>query len=117
MPSSRAATRRMEEFSMKTQEIKKFVGEWIESRKEDFHRIADEIWDFSEVGMQEYRSSARMMEVLERNGFAVERGAAGMPTAFVASTGAGRPVLGFSAEFDCLPGLSQDLCCEKRPRV
>jgi aminobenzoyl-glutamate utilization protein B len=102
---------------MKTDEIRKFVCAWIESRKEDFHRIADEIWEFSEVGMEEYRSSARLAEVLKRSGFAVEEGAAGMPTAFVASAGAGRPVLGFSAEYDCLPGLSQDLGCEKRARI
>jgi aminobenzoyl-glutamate utilization protein B len=55
----------------------------------------------------EFKSSALLAEELERNGFKVERGVAGMPTAFIASWGSSKPVIGILGEYDALPGLSQ----------
>jgi aminobenzoyl-glutamate utilization protein B len=69
--------------------------------------ISDSIWSFAELGMQEYKSSALLIKTLEDEGFSVERGAAGMPTCFVATWGKGKPVIGILGEFDALPMLSQ----------
>jgi aminobenzoyl-glutamate utilization protein B len=69
--------------------------------------ISDAIWDYAELGMQEFKSSALLIKTLEDEGFKIEKGVAGMPTCFVASWGSGKPVIGILGEFDALPGLSQ----------
>lgn len=74
---------------------------------EKFGRISDSIWNYAELGMQEFRSSALLIRTLEEEGFMVEKGAAGMPTCFVASWGSGKPVIGILGEFDALPMISQ----------
>jgi len=66
-----------------------------------------QVWEHAELALGEARSSALLAELLERDGFAVERGVAEMPTAFVASWGSGEPVVAFLAEYDALPSLSQ----------
>jgi aminobenzoyl-glutamate utilization protein B len=72
-----------------------------------FGNISDSIWNFAELGMQEFKSSSLLIRTLEAEGFKVEKGVAGMPTCFVASWGNGKPVIGILGEFDALPGLSQ----------
>ncbi|MFB3854722.1 MAG: amidohydrolase [Vicinamibacterales bacterium] len=74
---------------------------------EEFGRISDAIWSYAELGLHEYKSSALLADRLEKAGFKVERGVAGMPTAFVATYGSGKPVIGLLGEFDALPMLSQ----------
>ncbi|MDX1286288.1 MAG: amidohydrolase, partial [Draconibacterium sp.] len=74
---------------------------------EDFGKISDQIWEFAELGLQEFKSSALLVETLENEGFSVEKGLAGMPTCFVASYGSGKPVIGILAEYDALPMISQ----------
>ena len=69
--------------------------------------IADSIWSYAELGMQEFKSSALLIKTLEAEGFTVEKGVAGMPTCFVASWGSGKPVIGILGEFDALPMISQ----------
>ncbi len=69
--------------------------------------LADDIFDYAELGYLESRSSARLAAHLEEAGFTVQRGVADIPTAFVAESGSGAPVLGVLAEYDALPGLSQ----------
>ncbi len=69
--------------------------------------ISDAIWNFAELGMQEFKSSALLIKTLKEEGFKVEEGVAGMPTCFVASWGSGKPVIGILGEFDALPMLSQ----------
>lgn len=69
--------------------------------------LARALWREPELGFLETQSSARLADELARAGFRVERGVAGMPTAFVASFGSGEPVVGLLAEFDALPGMSQ----------
>jgi aminobenzoyl-glutamate utilization protein B len=73
------------------------------------------IWNTAEVGFKEKESSALLQTMLKENGFTVEAGVAGMPTAFVATYGSGHPVIGILAEFDALPGLSQDSSAVKSP--
>jgi aminobenzoyl-glutamate utilization protein B len=80
----------------------------IDAQHAHFADVARQIWSFAEVGFKETRSSALLQAELRGAGFAVEAGVAGMPTAFVASFGRGKPVIALFAEFDALPGLSQD---------
>ena len=80
-----------------------------------YDKIQKQLHDFAEPGYQEYKSSALLASFLEENGFAVERGVAGIPTAFVASYGSGHPVIGVMAEYDALPGLSQDTVTFRKP--
>ena len=79
--------------------------------------LADRIWEFAETALREHRSSALLADYAEAQGFTVERGVAGMPTAFVASYGSGRPVIAILGEYDALPGLSQKAEPEKAPLV
>ena len=94
--------------SVNLKEVKEFIIGWNEDNTEEFYKVADEIWENPELSMQEYKSSALLEDLLEKHGFQVERGVAGMPTAFIATYGSGRPVIGINAEYDALPGLSQD---------
>lgn len=89
---------------------------WIDGHAETLSRINKNIWSYAETGLQEFKSSRELMDLLKANGFTVEEGVAGMPTAFVASYGSGRPVIGILAEYDALPGLSQDASSEQRER-
>ncbi|MDR3118398.1 MAG: amidohydrolase [Mediterranea sp.] len=77
--------------------------------------LQKQIWRNPELGFLEEKSSALLQEHLVANGFAVQAGVAGMPTAFVASYGSGSPVIGILAEFDALPGLSQDTVPYRKP--
>jgi len=78
-----------------------------ESTVDRFGKIADRIWNYAELGLQEFKSSALLINTLEEEGFKVERNVAGMPTCFVATWGEGKPVIGVLGEFDALPMLSQ----------
>lgn len=89
-------------------EVKDFIISWNEEHTEAFYEAAQKIWEHAELSMQEHKSSAVLQNLLKENGFTVEAGVAGMPTAFIASYGQGRPVIGVNAEYDALPGLSQD---------
>jgi aminobenzoyl-glutamate utilization protein B len=72
-----------------------------------YGNISDAIWNYAELGMQEFKSSALLIKTLEDEGFKIEKGVSGMPTCFVATWGSGKPVIGILGEFDALPGLSQ----------
>jgi aminobenzoyl-glutamate utilization protein B len=74
-----------------------------------------QIWDFAEVGYKENKSAALHIQHLKEAGFTVETGVAGIPTAFVATYGAGAPAIGILAEYDALPGLAQNAVAEKSP--
>ncbi|MCX6255726.1 MAG: amidohydrolase [Bacteroidia bacterium] len=82
-----------------------YLGDSLIVKK--FGIISDAIWNYAELGMQEFKSSAILIKTLEEEGFNVEKGVAGMPTCFVASWGRGKPVIGILGEFDALPTLSQ----------
>ncbi len=73
------------------------------------------IWEYAETGLEEYDSAKLLARVCRDEGFTVETGIAGMPTAFVARWGNGSPVIGFLAEYDALPGLSQKVSLKQEP--
>lgn len=87
----------------------------IQQHYEEYESTAFQIWNFAELGYKEQKSSALLQELLRKNGFTVEAGVAGIPTAFVATYGSGQPVIGILAEYDALPGLSQQAIPEKQP--
>ena len=87
----------------------------IDARQDRLGQVAMEIWELAEVGYQEYESSALLQQELRAAGFSVEAGVAGMPTAFIAEWGSGSPVIGILAEFDALPGITQDAVPERAP--
>src|SRR5216684_2436033 len=70
-------------------------------------QMVDSIFSFAELGFQETETSAYVTGILEKDGFRVTRGVAGMPTAFVATWGSGKPMIGFMADIDGLPETSQ----------
>lgn len=79
----------------------------IEEKASLITETADRIWSYAELSLQEEQSAALYCAALEKEGFTVERGACGISTAFAASYGGGRPVIGILAEYDALSGLSQ----------
>jgi aminobenzoyl-glutamate utilization protein B len=92
------------------------LDESIRHRESKSWELARKIWDWSELGYKEQRSAALLADTLEKAGFAVERGVAGIPTALVATFGKGTPVIGIMGEYDALPGLSQDALPFRKPR-
>ncbi|MBX2921636.1 MAG: amidohydrolase [Chitinophagaceae bacterium] len=86
----------------------------IQSKAGLYKSNAMEIWNFAEVGYKEVKSAALLQQTLKNNGFTVEAGVAGIPTAFVATYGSGKPVIGILAEYDALPGMSQEAIPEKK---
>ncbi|MGH9425981.1 MAG: M20/M25/M40 family metallo-hydrolase, partial [Terriglobia bacterium] len=87
--------------------LKREVVELVDSRKDFTQVMVDSIFSFAELGFQETQTSKFITEILEREGFQVQHGVAGMPTAWIASWGNGKPVIGFMADIDGLPETSQ----------
>jgi aminobenzoyl-glutamate utilization protein B len=91
------------------------ILDFIDGRYEETANLARAIWEFAEVGYQETQSSALLQQTLDGEGFAIEAGVAGIPTAFVATHGDGGPVIAILAEFDALPGINQDAIPSRLP--
>ncbi len=89
----------------------------LDAQADDYFHVAKQIWEWAELGYQEEKSSALLQEQLIQEGFSVESGVVGIPTAFIAEYGTGTPVIGILAEFDALPGLSQNAIPVREPRV
>lgn len=79
----------------------------VEKHEANLIKISDEIWALAETALEEKKSSKILADYAEKQGFKVERGVAGIPTAFVATYGSGSPVISVLGEFDALPGISQ----------
>ena len=80
----------------------------VEALSPDYVAMSDRIWGHAELRFQEEKSVGEQIAVMEAAGFRVTRDVAGLPTAFVAESGEGGPVIGFLGEFDALAGLSQE---------
>ena len=96
------------------QNTKTKISASIDAAEEIYASASQDIWSYAEVGYQEEKSSKRLQELLTAESFNVEAGVAEIPTAFIASFGSGKPVIGILAEFDALPGLSQDRVPERK---
>jgi aminobenzoyl-glutamate utilization protein B len=101
--------------STAAQDAKGTLAAAVDKYKPQAERTALQIWDFAEVGYQETKSSALLQQQLRDAGFTVQANVAGMPTGFVASYGSGKPVIGILAEFDALPGITQEAKPERVP--
>ena len=79
----------------------------VSNHADRFGAVSRQIWETPELGFHETKSSGLLQQELRANGFTIQAGVAGMPTAFTASWGSGKPVIVLLGEFDALPGLSQ----------
>ncbi len=100
-----------------TKELKNELLGMVDEKSQLLVEVSDALWEYAEIALLEYKSSKLLAGVLEKEGFDVEREVAGMPTAFVASYGSGKPIIGILAEYDALPGLSQDNTAFKKARI
>jgi aminobenzoyl-glutamate utilization protein B len=101
--------------SAQNEAAKKNIQADIDSKAATYIQTAKAIWKNAELGYLETKSSGLLQNILEKEGFLLQKGVAEMPTAFVATFGSGSPVIGILAEFDALPGLSQDTVPIKTP--
>jgi aminobenzoyl-glutamate utilization protein B len=83
------------------------VWDLVDARKEAYEAFSDRVWEMPELAYAEYRSVAEHRSMLDREGFQVEEGLAGIPTAVMGEAGDGGPVIAILGEYDALPGLSQ----------
>jgi aminobenzoyl-glutamate utilization protein B len=89
--------------------------ESIDAKAANYTDVAQQIWSWAELGYKEEKSSALLQQTLQDAGFSIEKGVAGIPTAFVATYGSGSPVIGIMGEYDALPGISQSAVPYKTP--
>lgn len=90
---------------------------YLEQSRAQWDALAQKIWEIPEIALQEKKSSAALAEVLQKEGFQVVWGSGGQPTAFIATAGSGSPVIGYAAEYDALPALSQSAGKPKKEPV
>jgi aminobenzoyl-glutamate utilization protein B len=83
-------------------------AKWVDDNAAEMAEMSDKIFSYAEPGLREYKSSKLLMDYLRRNGFDVEAGVSGMPTAFTSTWGKNGPTIGFFAEYDATPGHSQN---------
>ena len=101
-PSARAARPDPRLEALKTEALAK-----VEGRAQLIQQMVDQVYSFGELGMQEFETSKYLTGVLEQNGFTVERGTAGMPTAWLAKWGSGKPVISLGSDIDGIPQANQ----------
>jgi len=94
---------------------KSAVTQSVDKAQADYTKMSDAIWAYAETALKEYKSSKLLADYAEQKGFRVQRGVAGMPTAFTAEFGSGKPVIGIMGEYDALPGISQKAQPNKEP--
>src|SRR5437763_1277933 len=87
----------------------------LDAAEPELVKCNQDIWAYAELGLEEHRSAARLVGLLKAAGFKVTEGVSGMPTAFVAEFGSGKPVIGILAEYDALPELSQEVAGMRKP--
>ena len=87
--------------------LKQEILKKIDERQTFTQQLNDQIFSFAELGFQEFETSKLLTEILEKNGFTVERGIAGIPTAWIAKWGSGKPVIAIGSDIDCIPKASQ----------
>jgi len=79
----------------------------VEKHQQELINLSDSVWKYAETALKEYKSSKALADYAAKQGFRVTTNVAGMPTAFIAEYGSGKPIIGILGEFDALPGLSQ----------
>ncbi len=87
--------------------LKKEAVAKVDARQPLVQQMVDQIFSYAELGFQEFETSKYVTGILEKNGFKVEREFAGIPTAWTATYGSGKPVIAFITDIDCIPRASQ----------
>ena len=87
--------------------FKKEAAAKVDARAKMAQEMVDSVFSFSELGFQEFETSRYLSGILEKNGFKVERGVAGIPTAWVAKWGVGSPVIALGSDIDGIPQASE----------
>ncbi len=93
------------------------IRELVEAKREKFARVSDEVWAVPELYFHETKSAAILIKALKEEGFEVQEGVDGIPTAFIGTWGSGKPVIGILGEFDALPSLSQEAGCWEHKEI
>src|SRR3954464_8193500 len=88
-------------------QYKQNVGLEVDAMGENIQKMNDTVFSFAELGFQEYETTKYLTGILEQNGFKIERGVAGIPTAWTARWGSGKPVIALGSDVDCIPQASQ----------
>ena len=91
----------------KIAQYKRDVAAEIDAMKDQSQQMVDMVFSFGELGFQEYETMRYLTGILEKNGFRIERGVAGIPTAWTATWGSGKPVIALGSDIDCIPQASQ----------
>jgi len=91
----------------KIESLKHEAAADVESRKDFAQQMVDQIFSYGELGFQEFETTRYLMDILKTNGFTVQEAVAGIPTAFIASWGSGKPVIALGSDIDCIPQASQ----------
>ncbi len=102
--------------AQKSELLKRNVLDQVDSIEPMIEEIAIKLWDYSELALAERRSADLLVNILREAGFKIKTNVADMPTAFVATYGAGSPVIGILAEYDALPGVGNQVVPERKPR-
>ncbi len=89
----------------------------VESRGQFSQQMVDQIFSYGELGFQEFETNRYLIDILKKNGFAVEEGIAGIPTSFMATWGSGKPVIALGSDIDCIPQASQKPGVAARRRI
>ncbi len=93
--------------SPKLEAFKKEAVADVDGRAQMAQRMVDQIFSYGELGFQETETNRYLIDILTTNGFSVQQGVAGIPTAFVATWGSGKPVIALGSDIDCIPQASQ----------
>ena len=88
-------------------QMKKDVVADVEAMKDLTQQMVDSVFSFGELGFQEVETNRYLIAILEKHGFTIEEGVAGIPTAFVATWGSGKPVIALGSDIDGIPQASQ----------
>lgn len=104
-------------FAQNTDNLKRSAIEQAEKIRPLIYEMASKLWDYSETALLETKSANLLISKLQDADFTIEKGVAGMPTAFVATYGSGSPVIGILAEYDALPGVGNEPVPERKPRA
>jgi len=91
----------------RTEQLKRDVGQEVDGMQENIQKMNDTVFSFAEPGFQEFETSKYLSGILKQNGFTVQEGVAGIPTAFVARWGSGKPVIALGSDIDDIPQASQ----------
>ena len=99
------------------EKLKQEAVSGVEKRAELGQQINDMLFSFSELGFQEVESARYLTELLQKNGFTIERGIANMPTAWLAKWGSGKPIIAIGSDVDCIPKASQKPAVAYQDRI